>query len=105
MSRTKPPQVILLDPTDQLIKEFDGQLQKFELTLPLNRATDLESKMGDLQIVYVDIGFTRVQKFWRPLPEELPTYEGLGLSRELGYWIVHGHGMKLPLCVHVMVED
>lgn len=105
VSQTRPPQVILLDPTDQLIKEFGGQLQKFELTLPLNRATDLESKMGDLQIVDSGTGFARVRKFWRSLPERLPTHEGRGLSGELGYWIIHGHGLVLPHYRHFMVED
>ncbi|OBT51564.1 hypothetical protein VE04_08388, partial [Pseudogymnoascus sp. 24MN13] len=41
-SQTKPPQFILLDPPDRIAREFGGQLQKFELTLPYDRAADLE---------------------------------------------------------------
>lgn len=95
VSQTKPPQVIFLDPTDQLVKEFDGQLQKFELTLPIDRAKDLESNMGDLQVIEGGIGVTRFRKFWRSLPKQLLIHDGLGFSRELGYWIIHGHCLRL----------
>lgn len=95
VSQTKPPQVIFLDPTDQLVEEFNGQLQKFELTLPIDRAKDLESKMGDFQVIEGGIGVARFRKFWRSLPERLPIHEGLGLSGEVGYWIIHGHPLRL----------
>ncbi|OBT44454.1 hypothetical protein VE00_05925 [Pseudogymnoascus sp. WSF 3629] len=96
-SQTKPPQFIFLDPTDQIAKEFGGQLQKFELTLPMDRVADIESKMGDIQVIIGGRGLAVVRKFWRSLPKQLSIHEGVGFSRELGYWIIHGHGLKLRI--------
>ncbi|KFY74265.1 hypothetical protein V499_05699 [Pseudogymnoascus sp. VKM F-103] len=94
-SQTKPPQFILLDPPDRIAREFGGQLQKFELTLPYDRAADLESKLVDkmdkTQVIMRHPGLAMIRKFWRSIPKQLPIHEELGFSGELGYWIIHGH--------------
>ncbi|OBT87794.1 hypothetical protein VE02_03084 [Pseudogymnoascus sp. 03VT05] len=91
-SQTKPPQFILLDPADRIAKEFGGQLQKFELTLPLDRAEDIQNKMVDkTRVIMSNPGLATIRKFWRSIPKQLPIHERLDFSGELGYWIVHGH--------------
>jgi hypothetical protein len=95
VSQTKLPQVIFLDPTDQLMEEFAGQLQKFELTLPIDMADYLESKMGDIQVIEGGIGMARFRKFWRSIPGRLLIDGRLDFSRELGYWIIRGHQLLL----------
>ncbi|KFZ07087.1 hypothetical protein V501_06784, partial [Pseudogymnoascus sp. VKM F-4519 (FW-2642)] len=94
-SQTKPLKFMLLDPPDRIAKEFGGQLQKFELTLPYDRAADLESKMVDkmdrTQVIMSHPGLAMIRKFWRSIPKQLPIHEGLGFSGELGCWIIHGH--------------
>ncbi|KFY42611.1 hypothetical protein V495_04429 [Pseudogymnoascus sp. VKM F-4514 (FW-929)] len=84
VSQTKLPQVIFLDPTDQLMEEFAGQLQKFELTLPIDMADYFESKMGDIQVIEGGIGIARFRKFWRSIPGRLLIDGRLDFSRELG---------------------
>jgi len=90
VSPTKPSHVVLLEPTDQLVKEFDGRLREFEITLPLDMAVDLESKLGNVQVINGGEGFARFWEFWRPLPERLQTHKGLSVSEEIGYWIFRG---------------
>lgn len=96
VSQTKPPRVVLLNPTDRIAREFDVQLRKFELTLPIDRATDLQGKMEDVRVVVGGLGIASFRKFWRPLPARLSIHEGPSFSRQLGYWIIHGHSLVLP---------
>ncbi|KFY07209.1 hypothetical protein V492_07352 [Pseudogymnoascus sp. VKM F-4246] len=90
-SPTLPSQVIiLLDPTDQIARDFDGQLRKFEITLPYHWANELEDKMGrNIKVAIILGGPAFCHKFWRTVPEGL---DGRG---ELGYWILGG--LRAPI--------
>lgn len=89
-----PSSVVLLEPTDHIVKEFGGRLQEFEITLPRGRFDDLENKLENVQVTHGGSShLTNWRKFWRPLPELLQTSQGLGGSEELGYWILQAPTM------------
>ncbi|KFY45961.1 hypothetical protein V494_00692 [Pseudogymnoascus sp. VKM F-4513 (FW-928)] len=102
VSQTKPPRVVFLNPTDRIAREFDGQLRKFELTLPINRATDLQGKMKDVRVVVGGLGIASFRKFWRPLPACLPIHEGPSSSGKLGSPFTMFSGTVLTLCALVL---
>lgn len=94
-----PSSVVLLEPTDHIVKEFGGRLQEFEITLPHRRFDDLENKLENVQVTYGGSShWNNWRKFWRPLPEVLQTSQGPVRPEELGYWILQAPKM-------VMVAD
>ncbi|KFY37495.1 hypothetical protein V495_07145 [Pseudogymnoascus sp. VKM F-4514 (FW-929)] len=89
-----PSSVVLLEPTDHIVREFGGRLQEFEITLPHGRFDDLENKLKNVQVTHGGSShWNNWRKFWRRLPELLQTSQGPVRSEELGYWILQAPKM------------